>query len=1464
MASPGGTEVGRISIKVLPDTSDFKRDLKRELKEIEKQLRLEAQVTADTSELVRQAKDARKRAEAALKDIKVRVDLDDQTSLRAGIKRIQQELKRLDETEISVGLNRDDLNAAVSLLDEQLQKVAHLDLKVDRSSMDSVRHALSQIESELAKMDEVEMKVKLDRDSLNAARTDLMNVLQREADIKLAFDNAEFNALRERIKTQLGELKISPKLDDVAVKDAKRKIDDALMKMHDLRATITPEMSARDKHEVEKQIDDLKDKVDKIKSEIQPEVNKGALLNAATHLAIVSRDRVVNLVPKVSMSASAAALTALKALSGARVIGEMFEFLGNTLKNLDKNIPIIGTMATAVAGLSAWLLTAGSNMFALAQGLAQIGPAALALPGIFGGLAVGIGASIAAFKDFNKIFPQVKGALSQMQNGISANFWAQAKAPFSDLINNLLPKFSTNIQASSTLLGTFFGKFAGALNSRLGPILGSMFKDFNESIKIATGGTDDMANSIGILGQVGAGYLPRLASFFEKLNVQFSDWLTKNQDNGNLTSWIDTGITRIKELGTVLSQAGGILAGLSRAAEEAGGSSLKMLGDTLGRLHKAVDSEGFQTGLVNVLKAAHTAMETIATTSGPAVEKFFTNFGKLLTDVLPQVGTIIGTALSAVASALAQPAVTNGMKALFDGILVAVKALAPAMAPLGAAIGAILKLGGTMLAAFGPLIAAVLTPLAKAFTTLVPLIQPLVTLLSGALLNAVKQLTPIFMQLVPVVGTMLGAAFNMIKAALPGIAALFTAIVTAVVPLVTTLMSQLAPILPVIGQFLGAIATALAPIIALVIQIVSAVLTPLIQVLAPIVEALLPQLSAAFARLSEALQPVLQVLLVVVNVLMAVLAPAIGFIVGILGGALIGVINGVALVLEGLKEVFVGVWDAIVGYFTMVWGIFEGLFTGNWDTFKKGFSQLWDGIKGMLKGIWDVILGAFEVWLNWGILGVAKKAFTGLKTAFTASWTAIKSAASAAWAGIKAAFEAFLSALRSAPSGALTALKGLFSAAWTAIKSAASTAWSAIKTAFTTGVSGAVDVVRGLPGKAKTALAGIGSALINAGTELIKGFIKGISSMFGSVKSKLGDLTSKLTDWKGPLPKDKVLLYNAGVVIIKGLIKGLESQFDNVKKTLNGLTDQIGKAKLSKGLTNKLKAEKKQLDTLLSKWEKVDKQLDDAKKKLADLKLAKHDYAANIAQKIVDAANVTNMEGGFTGIVATLKMQVEQAKHFADVLAKLKKLGLNQEMFDQLAQAGPEAGMAAAEALANAGAAGVKQVNDLEKQLADAAGKVGKTASEVMYDNGIHMAEGLVKGLEKQASAIENQMIKIADSMVKAIKKALGIHSPSRVMAALGAWVSKGLAKGVKSEATSVLDQIGRIAKDVAGYEIEPPTVGQIQAAQSVSASVGSSLGDNSGGGVTKVLNYYAAPGSSLSAEEDLFAAANRARMVGW
>jgi phage-related protein len=637
-------------------------------------------------------------------------------------------------------------------------------------------------------------------------------------------------------------------------------------------------------------------------------------------------------------------------------------------------------------------------------------------------------------------------------------------------------------------------------------------------------------------------------------------------------------------------------------------------------------------------------------------------------------------------------------------------------------------------------------------------------------------------------------------------------------------------------------------------------------------------------RVAEALQPFMDALLAVVNFLMPILVPVIQFIVELLAGALVAAINGVGLVLEGLKEYFVGMWEYVSSWFQL----FYDLFTGNWSKLGDDLKGIWDGILGMLKGVWDIILGALEFFFNVGILGTAGKALKGLGALFKAGWKAVTDLCTGAFAAIRGYLGLFFTGAKGLAldgmkaigkffsdgwksitgyvrlffTGAkqivldgLSSMKQFFVDGWNSIRTTAVSKFNALVSTVSEWIGKAVAKVKELPGKAKSALGSLGSTLIEAGKALIKGLISGITSMFGAVKSKLGDLTSKLTDWKGPLPKDKVLLYNAGVVIIKGLIKGLESQYDNVKKSLEGLTSLIGKAKLSKGLTAKLKGDQAQLNSLLKSWDKLNDKLDDAKKNLADLKKAKADYAASIAQKIIDDANVTQMEGGFTGIIEQLTQARDQAKHFADVLGKLKKLGLNQEMFDQLAQAGPQAGMAAAEAILGAGQAGVDQVNKLEDQIKTAADKVGATASQVMYDNGIHMAEGLVKGLESQADKIEKQMLKIADAMVKAIKKALGIHSPSRVAKKLGSYFGQGFSLGVAGEKSNIAQAVE-----------DSLLVGTTSSgtARNIASAVGSALGGNdTTSSPTKVLNYYAAPGSSLGSEEDLFAAANRARM-GW
>jgi hypothetical protein len=85
-----------------------------------------------------------------------------------------------------------------------------------------------------------------------------------------------------------------------------------------------------------------------------------------------------------------------------------------------------------------------------------------------------------------------------------------------------------------------------------------------------------------------------------------------------------------------------------------------------------------------------------------------------------------------------------------------------------------------------------------------------------------------------------------------------------------------------------------------------------------------------------------------------------------------------------------------------------------------------------------------------------------------------------------------------------------------------------------------------------------------------------------------------------------------------------------------------------------------------------------------------------------------------------------------------------------------------------------------------------------LYQAAVDSAAGLVKGLQSQQAAIEKEMDKIAAGMVKAIKKALGIKSPSREFMKIGDWSTKGLAKGLEDSTAAVTaaENVGHNAID--------------------------------------------------------------------
>ncbi|MEK9524712.1 phage tail tape measure protein [Streptomyces venezuelae] len=422
--------------------------------------------------------------------------------------------------------------------------------------------------------------------------------------------------------------------------------------------------------------------------------------------------------------------------------------------------------------------------------------------------------------------------------------------------------------------------------------------------------------------------------------------------------------------------------------------------------------------------------------------------------------------------------------------------------------------------------------------------------------------------------------------------------------------------------------------------------------------------------------------------------------------------------------------------------------------------------------------------------------------------------------------------------------------------------WDRIKSGVVTKAVGLVAWIKGLPGRITSALGSLGSLLYSKGVAVVQGLWRGISSMGGWLRSQImgwarSAIPGPIADALGIASPSRVTTAQ-GRWIARGLIVGMTGQMSQIRSTANKMADIIADATTVK-LTPKVKGGSRrqnraiedrnrqmlaaasrqrsaatailtsgtnQLLKLASAEASVAAKLKTANGRLKDLVKARGDLIADVRSGILDAANITQGGEGTTAtsIWANLNQQLAKAKKFAADLATLRKKGVRADLIAQIAQAGAEQGGAAASALAAASRGQIGQINSTQAQLVAAANQAGTVAGDAMYGTGIRAAEGLVKGLEKQQAAIERQMLKIATSMQKAIRNALGIRSPSRVMAMLGQWIPAGLVKGIDDGRPAVARSMATLA------QVPPSSAGLLTGQQMAPAAPLLRQGGGAGG----------------------------------
>lgn len=342
---------------------------------------------------------------------------------------------------------------------------------------------------------------------------------------------------------------------------------------------------------------------------------------------------------------------------------------------------------------------------------------------------------------------------------------------------------------------------------------------------------------------------------------------------------------------------------------------------------------------------------------------------------------------------------------------------------------------------------------------------------------------------------------------------------------------------------------------------------------------------------------------------------------------------------------------------------------------------------------------------------------------------------------------------------------------------------------------------------------GSGAGMAGAGRQAARGLADGMGLSTGTVETAARAMAASVTagvraelQIASPSKKMKALAADAG----KGIIVGLTGSKAKISATAKDLVKDIWAAwkgtrsKKDSHLVSMVNKDNKKLQSLATQRDALVTKIATAKKYASDLTSSARQGAS------LSSLGLDDQDVSAGSIKAGLAQKLAKIKQFSSYVKSLAKRGLNKTTLRQILDMGPEQGYAYASALSGANSTALKGINSLQSQINSTTTSLGKTGADLMYDSGKNAGKGFLTGLTSQQKAIEKKMVDIAKGMQKAIKRALGIRSPSRVMAEVGRYSTQGLAAGLTEALPHVDKALNEVGSRVASAR---PVIGAAAAA---------------------------------------------------
>lgn len=306
--------------------------------------------------------------------------------------------------------------------------------------------------------------------------------------------------------------------------------------------------------------------------------------------------------------------------------------------------------------------------------------------------------------------------------------------------------------------------------------------------------------------------------------------------------------------------------------------------------------------------------------------------------------------------------------------------------------------------------------------------------------------------------------------------------------------------------------------------------------------------------------------------------------------------------------------------------------------------------------------------------------------------------------------------------------------------------------------------------------------------------------------AKLRDNDSLLTNQKA--------IRRAGKQLTKSLTQGLKDGKGGLEKYLDTIKSDIV-SKLAGGDISKkaAKSMRQTVNAISSGLKSIEKQYDAHYAKLQQLQTDRTNTISSVSSSLsgeldlsqgITAAS-TNQFGyttpastTFASVSSVITGLATRLKTFAGLLKSMLTKGFPSALVQEVAALGSTAGVQVAQALLSGSQAQIKGVSTVFGSIATSANSIGTIIGNALYNPGIQAQQGLLKGLldDKGITAAGGTLAK---KLTKAIRKALKIHSPSRLMHdQVGIQTGQGIGTGALAAIDDWTPQVAKRLGDIA------------------------------------------------------------------